>query len=138
MFLETKDLRTHLREEYQELISRGDDTVVTAAIDGAVAEMRGYLGRYDTERIFGAEGAQRHSLLLIFAKDIAVWHLINMTQPGVHYELREGRYNRAVAWLKSVQSGDVTPDLPEARDEEGNPEGALVYHSSNPKRTQHF
>ncbi len=68
MFLTKEDLQSHLRNELQDLITRGDDTIIAAAIDGAVAEAKGYLGRFDTERIFRAEGAERNDLLLIFIK----------------------------------------------------------------------
>lgn len=138
MFLTKEELSSHLRGEHQELITRGDDTLVTAAIDGAIAEARGYLTLYDTDQVFTAEGEVRNNLLLIFIKDIAVYHLINMTAPGVHYERREGRYKRAVEWLKAVQKGDVSPDLPRKQDEAGKDKNGLVYHSSNPKRAQHF
>lgn len=136
MFLDKKDLQSHLRGELAELITRGDDAIITAAIDGAIAEVEGYLGLYDTEKIFGAKGKDRHDLLLIFTKDIAVYHLINMTSPGIHYEHRETRYNRAIKWLTGVMQGDVTPRLP--RKEESGQHNGLIYHSSNPKREQHF
>ena len=55
MFLTKEDLQSHLRNELQDLITRGDDTIIAAAIDGAVAEAKGYLGRFDTERIFRAD-----------------------------------------------------------------------------------
>ena len=136
MFLTKEDLQSHLRNELQDLITRGDDTIIAAAIDGAVAEAKGYLGRFDTERIFRAEGAERNDLLLIFIKDIATYHLINLTSPGIHYDRREKRYDRAVEWLKAVQRGDVSPDLPKTEDAET--QGGLVYYLSNPKRAQHF
>ena len=104
MFLTKEDLQSHLRNELQDLITRGDDTIIAAAIDGAVAEAKGYLGRFDTERIFRAEGAERNDLLLIFIKDIATYHLINLTSPGIHYDRREKRYDRAVEWLKAVHA----------------------------------
>ena len=136
MFLTKEDLQSHLRNELQDLITRGDDTIIAAAIDGAVAEAKGYLGRFDTERIFRAEGAERNDLLLIFIKDIATYHLINPSSPGIHSDRREKRYDRAVQWLKAVQRCDVSPDLPKTEDAET--QGGLVYYSSNPKRAQHF
>ena len=35
MFLTKEDLQSHLRNELQDLITRGDDTIIAAAIDGA-------------------------------------------------------------------------------------------------------
>lgn len=137
MFLTPDDLKTHLREEHAELISRADETIITAALSGAIAEAKGYLTAYDTEAIFSAAGDVRDPLLLIFCKDIAVYHLINLCAAGNYYERRQQRYERAVAWLKGVQKGDVVPDLPKKAAGEDAPSGPFHF-SSNPKRITHF
>ncbi|WP_294596283.1 phage protein Gp36 family protein [uncultured Rikenella sp.] len=137
MFLTPDDLRTHLREEHAELISRADETIITAALSGAIAEARGYLTAYDTETIFAATGEARDPLLLIFCKDIAVYHLINLCAAGNYYDRRQARYERAVAWLRGVQKGEIVPDLPKKNPDEGVSSGPF-YFSSNPKRTTHF
>lgn len=133
MFINIKDLETHLRGEVIDLISRADQTIVEAAIDGAISEVKGYLSSYDTDMIFKAEGDKRHALMLIFTKDVAVWHFINLCSAANNYEKREGRYKRACEWLKGVQRGDISPDLPKIADAP-----KLVLSSSNPKRTTHF
>lgn len=139
-YLTVEELKTHLREEMVDTITRRDDTIVVAAIDAAVEEARGYLTRFDTTRIFSASGSKRNQLLLIFVKDIAVWHLLNLCNAGTDHDLRENRYNRAVDWLKAVQKGNASPDLPE-KETDGtpgaNPVGQIIY-GSNPKRIQHF
>ena len=133
-YITTDELNTHLHLENLQVISRGDDAIAAAAIDGAVEEARGYLGDYDTAAIFGATGEQRHALLLIWVKDIAVWHFINLCNAGVEMELRKNRYERAISWLKGVQKGDITPGLPVKE----NSSSTLIMTHSNPKRTQHF
>lgn len=133
MFITKLDLETHLRGEVVNLITRAEDAIIEAAIDGAISEIKGYLSGYDTDAIFKAECKERHALLLIFAKDIAVWHLINLCSAASNYEKREGRYKRACEWLKGVQRGDISPDLPKIADAP-----KLVLSSSNPKRTTHF
>lgn len=139
-FLTTQELETHLYRENIDVISRNDDTILMAAIDAAIAEAYGYLGAYDREAIFGAEGAARNALLLIFVKDIAVWHFINLCNAGVELELRQDRYDRAVAWLRQVQKGEIKPALPVVdEDGDGKPDAAGEYiYGSNPKRKQHF
>lgn len=137
MFLTPEDLKTHLREEHTELISRADETIITATLSGAIAEARGYLTAYDVETIFTASGEDRDPLLLIFCKDIAVYHLINLCAAGNYYERRERRYEQAIAWFKGVQRGEIVPDLPKKSPEEGTSSGPF-YFSSNPKRTTHF
>lgn len=137
MFLTPDDLKTHLRDEHAELISRADATIITAALTGAVAEAKGYLTSYDTDAIFAASGDARDPLLLIFCKDIAVYHLINLCAAGTYYERKEKRYEQAVAWLKGVQRGEIVPDLPKKPAVEGTQPGPF-YFSSNTKRTTHF
>lgn len=141
-YLTIQELNTHLHDESVETITRGDNTIAEAAIDAAITEARGYLTRFDTSRIFSASGPKRNQLLLIFVKDIAVWHLNNLCNAGSDLQLRQDRYERAIDWLKAVQCGDVSPDLPEREPEGGkaeknNPIGPIAY-GSNPKRCQHF
>ena len=136
MFLTQAELNTHIYGENIDVITREDDTIVAAAVDGALAEAKSYLGDYDTVSIFSATGTGRNALLLIFVKDIAVWHLINLSNPGIDYDMRQKRYDAAIAWLKGVQKGIVTPDLPKA-EVSGTKPGTISY-GSNTKRIQHF
>lgn len=138
MFLEIEELKTHVRSESMASIIRNDETIGQAAIDGAMVEAKGYLTRFNTAIIFGAVTDERNQLLLIFVKDIAVWHLVNLCNPNIDLKLRKERYDRAIKWLEGVQSGMITPDLPLAVDDEGNTTGDLISYGSNPKRTQHF
>lgn len=118
-FITPEELETHLYKENIEAISREDETLLTAAIDAALQEAYGYLGAYDRKKIFEATGRQRNALLLIFVKDIAVWHFVNLCNAGTDLQLRQDRYERAVAWLRQVQKSDVKPDLP-VMDEDGD------------------
>ncbi len=140
-FLTIQELNTHLHDEQVETITRGDETIPQAAIDAAIAEAKGYLTRFDCTRVFSASGNKRNQLLLIFVKDIATWHLINLCNAGTDLKFRQDRYERAIDWLKAVQRGDVSPDLPDRETEEETgsnaPIGPIAY-GSNPKRCQHF
>lgn len=88
-FITAEELETHLYKENIDTISREDETILTAAVDAAIEEAYGYLGAYDRKKIFEATGGQRNPLLLIFVKDIAVWHFINLCNAGCDLELRE-------------------------------------------------
>lgn len=133
-FLTIAELKTHLYNENVEVITRGDNTIPQAAIDAAISEARGYLTDYDTVATFAATGAARNALLLTFVKDIATWHFLVLCNAGAELQLRQDRYERAIAWLKAVQKGDVAADLPE---KEGDPAGVIKF-GSNPKKVQHF
>lgn len=137
-FLTADELTTHLYAENINVISDNDPAILEASIDAAKQEARGYLGRFDTESIFNAEGELRNALLLIFVKDIAVWHFVNLCNAGTDLELRKSRYDRAIDWLKAVQKGNVTPDLPLIKDEEGDVVSGMVIFGSNPQKNQHF
>ena len=139
MFVTVEEIKTHLYGEQISAISGADDTILLAAIDAAISEARGYLAGYNRDAIFSAEGAARNALLLVFIKDIAVWHYINLCNAGTELELRLNRYERAIAWLKGVQKGDISPDLPGTSSGEGS-EGIVdkVIFGSNPKREQHY
>lgn len=136
MYTTKQELGTHMNIENIDIITDNDDTIVESAIDGSISEAKGYLGGFDTDEIFSTTGANRNALLLTFVKDIAVWHLVVLSNYKADIELREKRYNRAVSWLKSVQKGEVTPDLPIAAVTEEKP--AKIIYGSNLKRTQHF
>lgn len=136
MYISIEELKTHLYDEQVEAISGDDDTLLTAAIDGATQEAKGYLHKFDTEAIFEATADERNALLVIFVKDIAIWHYINLANPGTDYKAREGRYNRAVAWLKGVQAGEIVPDLPIAEQPE-NTSGSVSWNA-NPKRENYI
>lgn len=139
-YLLSSEISSHMYDENIQTITRGDDTIVTAAIDAAIAEAKGYLNRYDTARIFAAVGDKRNQLLLIFIKDIAVWHLITLCNVGTDMEFREKRYERAVDWLKAVQKGNVNPDLPLLDTGTSSTSDAIgpIIFGSNPKRNNHF
>lgn len=137
MFISNQELKTHLYGESVEAITDGDDTILTAAVDGAVVEAKGYLAAFDRTAIFEATGSSRNPLLLIFIKDIAVWHFINLCNAGTDLKLRQDRYERAINWLKAIQKGDVSPDFP--TDAGAGGEGAgIIKFGSNPKKIQHF
>jgi phage gp36-like protein len=135
-FITTDELETHIYGENSDIISREDDAIPQAAVDGAIAEAKSYLKKYDVATVFAKTGANRNALLLIFVKDIAVWHFIQLGNPGIDIELRKTRYKAAIAWLIGVQKGDINPDLPEA-DDDTYASGAIQF-GSNTKREQHF
>lgn len=136
-YLSNDELGTHLYAENIAVITRGDDTLILAAIDTAIQEAKGYLAAFDIAAIFGATGSDRNALLLTFVKDIAAWHLINLCNAGSDFKLRQDRYERAIAWLRGVQKGEISPDLPRA-EVDGEPTGSAILFGSNEKRNQHF
>ncbi len=88
-----------------------DPQVVEICEDCAVAEMRSYMNKtYDCDAIFSARGKDRHPLVLMFALDIAIYHIFCQHNPYKMSKIRQDRYDRAVEWLKGIMAGDVTVD----------------------------
>lgn len=112
-FINKNDLLTYIQEFELDSITQSDDTLVTAAIEAAQAEMRMYLfDTFDVDAIFTAVGAQRNALLLNFCADIAIYLLAVRCQAGQYIELRKAQYDRAISWLKAAAKSDTYADLP--------------------------
>ena len=149
-FITEAELNTHLYDEQVAEIVRADSAIAPASIDAAIQEMKGYLQAIDVAAIFNATGASRNALVLLFCKDIAVWHLIALSAPDIEYKLREERYKRAVSWLKDVQARRTFPDLPVVAPGPNEPTGDTTHSGgyggyngamswgSNPKRKNRF
>lgn len=85
-------------------------------------------GRYDVEAAFAREGKQRDAELVGCATDIALYHMISSLPQKMGYEIREKRHEQALKYLKDIQAGNVTPDIPTLT----GPGGEEDYH--NPVR----
>lgn len=140
MYISTEELKSHLRDETIQAISGVDATILTMAITGAEAEAKGYLHKYDLTTLWAQVGDNRDPLLVIWLKDISVWHYINIANPGVDFTVRQTRYNAAIAWLKGVQKGDIVPDgWPLPVDADGNEENTTPFLiGSNTRRINHI
>lgn len=138
MYIQPIEITSHLGAEQIETISNGDETLLMAAIDAAVQEAKSYLKAYDITLELSKTGAERNALLLLFIKDIAVWHFINTCHVNTLFELRQDRYKTALAWLRAVQKGEVLPDLPAIITDNGDANNLPFKITSNPKRTNHI
>ena len=115
-FIEITDYDASIhREILDSLLRQGtadyDPQIVEICEDRAVMEMRSYLNKqYDCNKIFLAQGTERHALVLMFALDIAIYHIFCQHNHYKISKIRQDRYDRAVEWLKGVMRGDVTID----------------------------
>jgi len=135
-FLTPEELNTHIYDDVRDAISESNNAKVEAAINAAIAETQGYMSRYDITAIFGMADAARDPILLMYLKDIAVWHFLVLANPGVALEVRENRYKSAIGWLTKVQGGKVVPmgwPLEEPAESQ-----SYFQYGSNPRRSSHF
>lgn len=59
-----------------------------------------------------APGDTRYPVILMYLKDMALYHIHSNISPQNIPKLREDRYNKAMEWLKMVIKDQANPDLP--------------------------
>lgn len=143
-YLAVINLKTHLYEEIQDEIVRGDQAILQEAIDVAMSEAAGYLTKYDMQKEFHeVDVNDRNKKLQAVILDIATWHVIRLSNPNIELSYRKQLYDYAIEWLKGVQKGAIEPNLPYPQAPEGgegvygNLSGGIKWES-NPKRNNHF
>ncbi len=124
MFITDEDYKVVIGEQALKVVSQVSTENRANAEAEAVEEISGYLRpKYDTVAIFAATDDERNRLIVMYACDIALYHMSASAPQKMGTEIRKERYERAIEWLKGVQAGNIVPDLPLATDEEGNPAG---------------
>lgn len=127
-------------EDYDVVIDRnsldamlkGKPQLLDKAEQAAISEAGSYLGDYDTERIFSQTDA-RHGKLVSVITNISIYNLCASLPARAADEVRRQRYEDAVAWLKGVQSGAVTPDLPHREEHSGEDGSGMLLGGLKPQ-----
>ena len=68
--------------------------------------------RYDVDATFAREGEERDAELVGCATDIALYHMVCSLPGKMGNEVREKRYKDALDYLKEIQAGRITPNIP--------------------------
>lgn len=135
MFLQASDLYLSMLQDELDEITRSDTALVTAALDAAEEEMKLYLyDSYDTETIFAQTSTARHSLLVQFGADIAIYFIVARCQAGQEIDDRKARYDRAIQLLKQFQKSETYSNLPRRTATKQN----TITYGSNAPRNNHF
>ena len=139
-FLTKADLTPPLYPEVIEAITRGNDGIVTNAINQTIKEMSIYLNRFNLLAMFGnatTEPTFEDDFLKNIATDIAAWNLVKLGNPNVNLELFRTAYTDAIKTLKAINNGNDA-DAPWPL-KENDPNNLFDIASfSNKKRTQHY
>lgn len=143
MYLQTSDLTTHIYQEVIDEIIRTDDTIAEDAIDSAIDLAKSYLSKYDTLQLFGDDTTAPtidSPMLKRYAKDIACWYILTLSNASIQLELFSKLYDDAVRWLKDIQKGLSNPDWPykDMTAAPVPPDGDSIEYTSNPKRCNHW
>lgn len=116
-FLTTDDFKAVCDTQTLTVINQNDTDNLDRAERYAIEEVSSYLRtRYDVTTAFAKTGTQRNGYLVMIVADVALYHLVSWLPKRIGFDIRETRYNQAISWLKDVQSGKATPDLPTPTD----------------------
>lgn len=128
-FLVKTDFKYSIDLSALDALTGADDTIWQELSDEAANEMISYLiSRYDAKVIFQATGTARDKTIVMYCKDLALFHLYSRRTLGTIPQIRIDRYNNALQWLRDVSERKINPD--------GFPTGtsAFVKYGSNEKR----
>jgi phage gp36-like protein len=127
MFLTATDYTAVVDAATFEIMRQGSEANLARAEGFALEEISSYLrSRYDVAAAFAATGDDRNRQLVMVACDIALYHIASWLPKRIGFEIRRERYERAIAWLESVQAGKASPDLPPLVDSNGNDTGTPI------------
>lgn len=113
MFLTDEDYSVTSDELTTDVLTQSDTTTRLKAERVAMEEVSSYLrSRYDMEKAFAMTGDQRNGKLVQITVDIALYYLAHALAQNMGIESRENLYKSSIAWLKDVQIGKASPDLP--------------------------
>lgn len=108
-FIQPTDYDASMHQEILNSITRGDSTIIEMCEERTLSQMRGYLaGRYDCDMIFSRQGDERHPLILMYAIDISLYHLMSVHNPAKMTQIRKDRYDEAITYLSGVARGKVS------------------------------
>ncbi|MBS1746750.1 MAG: DUF1320 family protein [Bacteroidetes bacterium] len=137
-FLTKDELKTVAYSYQITEITEADDDIVLQAIETGIEEVKAYLTnarqQYDVDAVFAAEDSDRNALILQYTKIVALWHLLILCNVDIIYEHVKERYDRAIDFLKLVNKGEATMNLP-VKDEDGDgiPDGKAFRFGSRRK-----
>ena len=134
MFITDQDYKVVIGEQALKVISQVSENNRINAEQEAIEEISSYLRpKYDTNAVF--TNIDRNSLIVMYACDIALYHMAASAPQKMGMEIRKERYERAIKWLEGVLAGKIVPDLPLATDQEGELiGGTIVCGSQKPLR----
>lgn len=119
MFITKHDLMS-VMELYQiEEYTGGDDALFEAAVNTAIEEVKGYLSRYDTTKIFNTAASDRSPLVLEITKIVALYYMVQKCNVDIVFEHVNSRYDNAIRKLLDINKGILNPELPTLKNPDG-------------------
>lgn len=138
-FLTTTDFKAVCDDATLAVIHQSNEDNLARAEQYAIEEISSYLrSRYNVAQAFAATGNDRNAQLVMITCDVTLYHLVAWLPKRIGFEIRETRYNNAIAWLKDVQNGKATPNLPTLTNETGEDIGTPIRYGGWDKSTYDY
>ena len=110
-FLEIDDYRFSIKIPMLMALVDNDDSIVHELTNEAVNDMTSYLNaRYRADELFEKTGDARDKTLMMYCRDIALFHIFSIYNFRVIPAIRETRYKKALLWLQEVSQQKINPE----------------------------
>ena len=120
MFLTIDDYRA-VCDDYEFRVISQNGEVRAGAEAAAFEQIGSYLRhRYDIDRALSASDCCRNAMLVQCAVNISLWLMVHRLPQSMGHERRECLYNDAIKWLRDIQAGKASPDLPVYQSPDGS------------------
>lgn len=128
MFI-TKEDYIQIGEDALKIMQQNSEENRKRAEQRALSRIAAALGgRYDAKAAFAMENEERDAELVGCAVDIALYHMSASLPGRMGNDIRKEKYEKAIEYLKDIQNGRATPNVPTIT----GPSGEEDYH--NPVR----
>lgn len=113
MYLTPDDFDLVIKEDRLDIVTEKNPKTLQDACIKAQSEAESYLSsHFDLATEMGRKGSNRSPVLVMYITDMALYHLVSRINPRNISQLRQDRYDNAIAWFRAVSRGEVTPELP--------------------------
>lgn len=109
-FLAIEEFTTIINHDLLNTLIEYNTDILDEIINTSVEEMKSYLFPiYETENLFSEE-AERNKILMMYCKDICVYHVYSRFGFRKIPAIREVRYKAAIKWLEDVKVQKIVPE----------------------------
>ena len=134
-FLSRDDFKHAIKLNLLDQLTDTDITIIDEIVAATVEEMKAYLKtRYNVATIFSATGSARNKLVVLYCRDMALYHIYSRYTLKAMPAIRDQRYKEALKWLQDVRDERNNPDGFPAS---GSATAGYVKVGSNAKRENH-
>lgn len=128
MFLTIDDYKPVCSPRELDVLQQSDTETRQRAERVALEEVASYLRtRYDMEKAYAASGDRRNPHLTQICVNVTLFYLVQWLPQKMASGNRTTLYEYAIEWLKSVQKGAATANLPEYVNDTGDVENPVGY-----------